>query len=386
MKLLSLTVMVVNLLACTVAACADEPLAIADGARMLVVGNGFVENDQNHAYFEARLQRRLGGKNVTFRYMGWSGDTVRGSARTAGFQVPQGLARLEKEAKAERPTVVFLAYGMNESFEGPKGLTDFLKDYDKLLKALKPLNARLVILGPTYHENLGPPFPDPAEHNLHLAQFTTALKTFADERRLTFVDLFHPLKAAKNTKLSTNGFLLTDAGYAIAGKAAEEAIGYACHRWEVSLDYSGKVDASVGTKVAVIRAKGDVIRFETTDHMLPVAADFVRLQIKQLPPGEYTLKLDGKLVTSASEIAWQNGISLDKGPMFADGEKLREAIVLRNQLFYRRWRPYNDHSRHWGFIGGDYKLYDQDIAKQEQNIAELRNVRVRAFEITRKEP
>src|SRR5690606_38453862 len=116
---------VVIVLAHIATACADEPFAIKDGERILFVGNGYFENDQNHAYFETRLQRRLGSKNVTCRYMGWSGDTIRGSARTAGFQVPQGLARLEKEAKAERPTLIFLAYGMNESFDGPKGLSGF---------------------------------------------------------------------------------------------------------------------------------------------------------------------------------------------------------------------------------------------------------------------
>jgi lysophospholipase L1-like esterase len=374
------------LFAWTGTACADGPLAINDGERVLFVGNGLVENDQNHAYFEARLQRRLAGKYVTFRYMGWSGDTVRGSARTAGFQVPQGLARLEKEAKAERPTLIFLAYGMNESFAGPEGLTDFLKDYDKLLKALEPLKARLVIVGPTYHENLGRPFPDPAEHNQSLVQFTAALERFAADRKLAFVDLFHPLKAAKHVKLTTNGILLTAAGYAIAGQSAEEALGYRRLRWDVSLDREGKVDVSVGTTVSEIRAKADAIRFQAKDDMLPVMPDVVGLRIKKLPPGEYTLTMDGEVVTSASAADWQRGLEFAQGPMFADGEKLRDAIVLRNQLFYRRWRPYNDHSRHWGFIGGDYRLYDQDIAKQDQRIAELRNVRTRTFEITRKGP
>ena len=72
--------------------------------------------------------------------------------------------------------------------------------------------------------------------------------------------------------------------------------------------------------------------------------------------------------------------------MFADAEKLRDAIVVRNELFYRRWRPYNDHSRHWGFIGGDFKLYDKDITAQEQRIAELRHPHSRAYELIRKGP
>jgi lysophospholipase L1-like esterase len=388
MKVLSRLVAIVMLFGGSGAVAADRVFALNEGERVLLVGNGFVENDQWHAHFETRLQRRFPNLGLTFRYMGWSGDTVRGSARTAGFQVPQGLARLEKETKALKPTVIFLAYGMNESFDGPQALPDFLKDYDTLLKALAPLKARLVIVTPTYHEDLGRPFPDPTEHNRHLEQFTKALKAFAEERKIRCVDLFHPLEAAKtadaNRQLSTNGILLTEAGYALAGKALEEQLGFEPHRWEVTLDRAGKVVGSAGMKLTVISVKADTIRFHAADVMLPIAPDVHRLQITGLPPGDYMLKIDEQEVLVAVAAAWQRGVPIDKGPMFADGEKLRTAIVLRNQLFYRRWRPYNDHSRHWGFIGGDFKLYDQDIAKQEQRITELRSPRARSYEISRK--
>jgi lysophospholipase L1-like esterase len=388
MKTLSEIVAWAIFLGCTGAALADGPSSFNDGDRILFVGNGFVENDQWNAHFEARLQRRLSDRNLAFRYMGWSGDTVRGSARTAGFQVPQGLARLEKEAKAQQPTVIFLAYGMNESFDGPQSLPDFLTDYDKLLKALAPLKARLVIVSPTYHEDRGRPFPDPGEHNRRLEQFIIALKAFAEERKLAFVDLFHPLAAVKKAdagrQLSTNGILLTEAGYALAGKATEEQLGFEPHHWEVTLDRAGKVEGSTGTKLTAVSAKADTIRFQADDVMLPIAGDVHRLRITGLPSGDYVLKIDGENVLHAAAAAWQHGVSIDKGPMFADGEKLREAIVLRNQLFYRRWRPYNDHSRHWGFIGGDFKLYDPHISNQEKRIAELRSPRPRSYEIIRK--
>jgi lysophospholipase L1-like esterase len=388
MKMLSVIDACAIFLGCAGAALADSPFSLNDGDRILFVGNGFVENDQWNAYFEARLQRRLSDRNLTFRYMGWSGDTVRGSARTAGFQVPQGLARLEKEAKAQQPTVIFLAYGMNESFDGPQALPEFLKDYDKLLKALAPLKARFVIVSPTYHEDRGRPFPDPGEHNRHLEQFTKALKAFTEERKLTFVDLFHPLATAKKAdaarQLSTNGILLTEAGYALAGTATEEQLGFESHRWEVTLDRAGKVAGSIGTKLTAVTAKADSIRFQAADVLLPIAGDVHRLRITGLPPGDYVLKIDGENVFHAAATAWQDGVPIDKGPMFADGEKLREAIVLRNQLFYRRWRPYNDHSRHWGFIGGDFKLYDLDLGKQEKRIAALRSPRPHRYEIIRK--
>lgn len=361
--------LIVLLLTAQAHASKSATLALGDGERVLFIGNGFVENDQLNAYFETRLQRRVPNHTITFRYMGWSGDTVRAGARTAGFQVPQGMARLEKEAIAQKPTIIFLCYGMNESFDGPKGLDEFLRDYDKLLKALAPLKARIVIVGPTYHEDLGRPFPEPGEHNQHLKQYTEALSTFAKERKVPFVDLFHPLEAAKKADakgvLTTNGILLTKEGYALAARAAEEQVGFEPVRWEATF------------------VKGGKLRFEAKNLMLPIAGDKLLIRIADVPAGDVTLKIDAKEIARASAADWARGVAIDKGPIFDDAEKLREAIVLRNQLFYRRWRPYNDHSRHWGFIGGDFKLYDKEIAEQEERIAELRRPRERIVELVK---
>ena len=322
--------------------------------------------------------------------MGWSGDTVRASARTAGFQVPQGLARLEKETQAQKPTLIFLAYGMNESFDGAKGLADFLKDYDKLLKALEPLQARLVIVSPTYHEDLGRPFPDPHEHNHYLEEYTQALKDLAHKRKLHFVDLFHPLESAKMTngklELTTNGILLTKTGYALAAKAAEEQLGFAPYRWKITVVVPHKDSASTGTRVVSMAYKENAIRFQAVDALLPVVGDVAHLKIDGLPTGDYTLKIDDKDAVTLAAAEWSRGVNLEQSPMFAGAEKLRQAIVLRNQLFYRRWRPYNDHSRHWGFIGGDFKLYDAEIAAQEKRIAATRSPQPRMFEIVPKGP
>ena len=367
---------------------ADGPdtFTLKDQERVLYLGSGFVENDQWHAYLETRLQRRFPDRSLTFRYMGWSGDTVRASARTAGFQVPKGLARLEKETQAQKPTLIFLAYGMNESFDGAKGLADFLKDYDKLLTALAPLKTRLVIVSPAYHEDLGRPFPDPREHNQHLREYTLALQEFARKRKLHFVDLFHPLESAKKAngkiELTTNGILLTRAGYIVAARAAEEQLGFTPCRWDVIVEKTGKI--SEGTKITTLSAKENTIQFQATDAMLPVTGDVCRLQIGGLGKGDYTLKIDGAEAATLTAAEWSRGVTLGHGPMFAGAEKLRAEIVLRNQLFYRRWRPYNDHSRHWGFIGGDFKLYDQDIAVQEKRIAAARSPQPRTFEIVPK--
>jgi lysophospholipase L1-like esterase len=368
---------------------ATEPLLpITDGQRILFLGNGFVENDQAYAFLEARLQRRFAGRSVTFRYMGWSGDTVRGGARTSGYQEPEGLARLEKETRALKPTVIFLAYGMNESFGGAESLPSFLRDYEHLLATLAPLNARLFVLSPTYHEDLGRPYPDPAAHNQTLRAYTKGLKEFAEARKLAFIDLFHPLEAAKNAeqsmRLTTNGLLLTRAGYTVTAKAIEEQLGLPPRHWQVYMDWTGKVLDCEGAKIKALESAATALRFEGLNTILPVAdpAEVNTLRISGLTPGNYRLRVDGQEILQASAAQWGKSVNISKGPPFADAERLRAALVLRNQTFYRRWRPYNDHSRHWTYIDIDFKLYDQEIAKEEQRIAQLRVPKAHVYEIT----
>jgi lysophospholipase L1-like esterase len=360
---------------------------LKDGDRVVFLGAGLVENDQWQAYLETNLQRRLDKKAVSFRYLGWSGDTVRGEARTAGYKVPEGLGRLQKEVEALKPTVVFLAYGMNESFAGPQALAGFLADYTRFLKVLEPLQARLVIMSPTIHEHLGPPFPDPAQHNETLAQYAQALQGFARERKLLFVDLFHPLQAAKKSdpasRLTTNGLLLTPKGYAASAEATETQLGLPNRLWEVSLNWPEKTAKSAGTKLSSVTVTDSSFRFEAHDDILPCATDVSRLRVTGLPRGAFRLKIDGQDVLRATSDQWAKGVVISKGPMFEDYEKLRAAVVLRNQLFYRRWRPYNDHSRHWGFIGGDFALYDTEIQAQEERIAASRGPRTHRYEISR---
>ncbi len=364
--------------------------ALQDGDRVVFLGDGLIEQDRLHGQLETRLGSRHPDARLVFRNLGWGGDTVRGTARTGGYQNPDGLARLLKEVQELKPTALFLGYGTNESFDGPAGLAGFLEEYDRLLTKLAPLKARVVLLSPTYHEDLGRPFPDPAEHNRHLEQYTTGLKQLAARRGLQFVDLFHPLQAAKRgeapVRLTTNGINLNDAGYAVVARAVAEQLGLPAWTWRVELDHTGKVVGSAGARVDRVTAAGGGLRFRALDAVLPIAGGDVQfLRVTGLAPGAYVLKIDGEEVLRAGAADWQRGVEVKTGPAFRDLGKLRQVVVRKNQLFYRRWRPFNDHSRHWGFIRGDFALYDKDIAREEKAIAQARRPRPHTYEITAKE-
>src|SRR5262245_56340173 len=88
--------------------------ALKDGDRVVFLGDGFIEQERLYGHIETRLTSRHPDARLVFRNLGWAGDTVRGTARTGGYQKPDGLARLLKEVRDLKPAVLFLGYGMNE--------------------------------------------------------------------------------------------------------------------------------------------------------------------------------------------------------------------------------------------------------------------------------
>jgi lysophospholipase L1-like esterase len=365
---------------------AVEPFTLKDGDRVVLLGSALIEHERFHGYLEARLIRRFPEAAITFRNLGWSGDTVRGSARTSGFQEPDGFARLLKEVKALGPTVLFLGYGTNESFGGPGGLSGFLEGYSHLLDQLAPLKARIVVLSPTCQEDLGRPYPEPTEHNRNLEQYTAALKKLAGARKLWFVDLFHPLQKARAAdpprRLTTNGLLPSAHGYRVIAEEIERQLLGLPAGWSVEVDLSGKVLAVRGAELRGVKAAPNALRFDLLPAILPAPGEPGtttsgpgRLRVADLPPVEsvkYYLSINDGKYRVASSKAWARGVELWPEPVRRQAEELRAAIVKKDGHFYRRWRPYNDHERHWGFIGGDFRLYDAEIAQDEAVIARLR--------------
>jgi len=95
---------------------------LRQGDRVVLLGNTLVEREQRHGYWETALTTRFPDRDVTFRNLGWSGDTVFGEAR-AGFGSPaDGFRLLTEHVLALKPTVLLIAYGINEAFEGEAGL------------------------------------------------------------------------------------------------------------------------------------------------------------------------------------------------------------------------------------------------------------------------
>jgi lysophospholipase L1-like esterase len=193
-----------------------KPLEFRDGDRIVWIGNTLVEREQRYGYWEAALLGANADKKMTFRNLGWSGDTVFGDARNGFDASPKGFERLVGLTLELAPTVIFVSYGTNESFEGKDGLEKFEKGLEKLLDALAPTKARIVLFTPLPFEQ-NKSLPDPAVRNESLHLYADAIRRIATKRQVALADLLAEsasiYEAPRKVPLTENGMHLGRLGY-----------------------------------------------------------------------------------------------------------------------------------------------------------------------------
>ena len=189
-----------------------EPFELKDQDRVILLGATFIERDGQFGYLETLFTTAWPDRKVTFRNLGWSGDTVWAESRGI-FDAPQvGYQRMLELIREIKPTVIMFGYGQNESFAGDAGLPAFVKQFEKLCDDVKPLGARLVFLTPTRLEKPAPPLPDASRHNQVLAGYAEAIRQLAARRSSPVIDLFALPETAGN--LTENGMHFGPNGYA----------------------------------------------------------------------------------------------------------------------------------------------------------------------------
>lgn len=322
--------------------------------RIAFVGNDFFEREARRAFIETTLTIRFSGKNLIFRNLGYGGDTVSGDGRNLcsgwdNFGPPdQGFNRLKGLIQHIQPTIIFVAYGMNESFNGSAGLGEFQRGLGHMLDMLSANKARLVLISPIRHERLPPPLPDPSGHNQNLDQYVNAIATVAAQRNYSMVDLFHTWPSNSQQPLTTDGIHLNDAGYCWAAQQIETQLGFSPIRWRGQIAADGRIGACEGTTLTEARANGDGLAFDSHEAALPsppmpggAATDRI-LRITGLQSGRYQLKANGEVVADASAGQWAAGVALGPGSAERQEEELCRLILAKNADFFNYSRPQND--------------------------------------------
>lgn len=191
-----------------------HPLELRDGERVTLLGGTFIERMQTYGYLETLLTAAHPDRNITFRNLGWSGDNVWGHSRAVFGSPDSGVDRLLNDVKLAAPTLIVVCYGENEAREGIAGVERFRAGLTRLIDELtKATGARIVLLGPRKHENLGPPLPNQDSYNGQLDEFLAAIRDVANDRNCPFVDLSDVLPLDEKHPLTFNGIHPSEAGY-----------------------------------------------------------------------------------------------------------------------------------------------------------------------------
>jgi lysophospholipase L1-like esterase len=268
-----------------------HPFKIEDGDRIVWIGSTLVEREQRYGYWELGLHAAFPDKQFSLRNLGWSGDTVYGDAR-AGFEnAAKGFKDLVKLTLDLKPTVIFVSYGTNESFEGEAGLPKFQKGLNTLLDALKPANARIVLFSPTPFEARPGYLTEEKrnERNANLEKYSNAIRSAAESRNLLFANAFNQFQNIRHPgPFTDNGMHYTSKGYEL-----------------------------------------------------------------------YAPFFNGALATPGMNDKFRG----------ESGEKLRQAIIAKNELFFHRWRPQNE-TYLFGFRKHEQGNNAVEVAKFEPLVAE----------------
>lgn len=325
--------------------------ALKDGDRVVFLGNSLFENDLQYGYLELALTTRWPDRDVTYCNIGWTGDSVFGEARSY-ISSPSSYDLLIEQLTKTKPTLVFIAYGAVEAFEGEAGLSRFTRGLNQLLDEVDQLGAEAILLSPIPMMS-APSAENLKKHNTMLELYASAIGKTASERGILFIDIFNPLlDRNKEAKLSDNGLHLNESGYYYLASVIEKGLGLTPRGQSVSLNLSKHgAEARGSAKILESGNRNGNIKFTINEEYLPLPPpeqcgntdhNNVRvLKITGLKRGFYALTTDDAEVITASADKWKDGVEMKRGGSFVQAAQLREMIIKKNELFFHQYRPLN---------------------------------------------
>ncbi len=387
---------------------------LKDGDRVVFLGNTLIERAQKYGYWETMLTARYPDRKIIFRNLGWDGDTVWAESRGLFDPPAKGYERMLARIAGIKPTVIFLGYGNNEAFAGKKGLPRFIKQYNKLLDDLTKVSAkgvRFVLLSPTRHDRVSEVVPDPREYNKSARLYSDALKSIAEKRGAAFVNFIRFMDLAlfqgpnfKRANFHTsNGVHLDRSGY----KGFSRVLELEFFKGEEPAFYDGEddnVSTSKSKQGRVVSIQSDAARVtKTTDTEsgLTFICTYHNLghwigayvRVKGLPAGTYRCRVVGQKIRDPQEptrtAVWEKGLQLLFYNEEEQFEKLRQAIIAKNRLYFYSWRPQNItylflfRKHEQGQNAKEVKEFERLVAAKEKEIDRLKKPVTRTYELIR---
>jgi lysophospholipase L1-like esterase len=337
---------------------ASAEFAIRDGDRVVLLGDSITEQRQYTTFIETYTLTRFPQWNLTFRNIGWGGDTAQG-----------GLGRAGRDMLPLKPTFVTIDFGMND--HGYRAFEDgIFKNYiDKqtqLTALLKDQGARVALLTPQPIEDKRPD-PDQDVRNQFLRKMSDGLREVATQQSVLFADQFDPYMAVMLKARQTDPNAVIGAGdavhpgpvgHTIMAWAVLKSLGAPAAVSSAELDGNGgKVVVATGCQISGLKVAEGGVSFtrkdealpapvdpagESVTKLIPLLADLSRYELKVtgLPAPKYQLLIDDQPAATftAQELAQGCNLTLTAGPITEQARQVRNLVVEKNNLFFNRWR------------------------------------------------
>lgn len=205
-----------------------KSLEINHGDHIIIVGNTLAERMIHNGYIETLFHVAFKDDSITFRNMGWSGDEITLQPR------PFNFGTMEEHLTTQQADVIFLCFGLNESFKGSEGLLDFRNDLNKYIKELKSTKfngksaPKLILVSPIAYEDISSMSIEVYGLNLNIEVYTTVMQKVAQQNGIGFLDLYSKTKRLfeNEEEFTINGIHLNENGYQQLASIWFEEMGY----------------------------------------------------------------------------------------------------------------------------------------------------------------
>ena len=199
--------------------CAAADFPIHDGDRVVLLGDSITEQRLYTTVIEAYTLARFPQWKLTFRNIGWGGDTAQG-----------GLGRAGRDMLPLKPTFVTIDFGMND--HGYRAYDEgiyknYIDKQTQLVALLKTNGARVALVTPQPIEDKRPD-PDKDVRNESLRKMSDGLREIAGKEKVLFADQFDPYMAVMLKARQADPAVLIGGGDAVhPGPVGHTIMGWA---------------------------------------------------------------------------------------------------------------------------------------------------------------
>ncbi len=344
---------------------AQSDFYLKDGDTVVFYGDSITEQRLYTVFTEAYVLTRFPRLRVRFVHSGWGGDRVTGGA---GGPID---VRLTRDVLAYQPTVMTIMLGMNDArytaFDTGTYQT-FTSGYDHIVKTVKTAlpNIRITAIQPSPYDDVTRPLTFADGYNTVLMRYGNYVRELAEREKLQTADLNTSVVAAlKTADQKDHGQALqiipdrihpAAGGHMLMAEALLRSWNAPAVVAAVEIDAAtGAVARSENTRIAEVNTR-DGISWIETDQALPMPVEWTNavtsfavrcsdfmdaldrepLTITGLPPGNYTLRIDGDPVGTftADQLSASVNLSPLATPMSAQALEVLQLTYYHNHLRY----------------------------------------------------